>query len=676
MRHIAAVLTMLTSTSAIAAEAPEIIVTGQGLDRSAGDLAYDTITIDRDQMLQSASGRLEDVLRDAAGFQQFRRSDARSAHPTSQGATLRGLGGNASSRALVLLDGVPQIDPFGGWVSWSAYDPIRLGSARVTRGGGSGVYGSGALAGTIELTSAGPDELSPMWGGLSYGSRDSVDADMGVSANLGGGYATLGASYARGDGFVPIVKEDRGIVDRAAKYEQGSVAARAVLPINGATELQANGLIMYDKRDRGVDFTGNRNVGADASLRLVGRGTWGWEAVAWLQTRQFESQFASIQNSRSTASLTLDQYNVPATGIGARAEIRPPLGDGVELRLGSDARQTQGQTKEHYLFTAGVPANRREAGGRTRTAGAFVDLTLNPMESLTLTGGARIDRWWIQNGFLNQHSLSTGLPVVGNIPAGYPDRAGWKPTGRAGIAFKPAGAVTLRAAGYLGWRLPTLNELYRPFRVGNDTTAANPLLRPERLKGIDTGIDFRPLPGVRFGASIFYNKLDHAVANVTLAQSPTGTTRQRQNVDAVRSRGLELDGAVAFAPWSLSASYAYVDARVRSSGAALALDGLRPAQTPHHNASATLGWAQPGGPNGSVTLRYIGRQYEDDQNSRVLRDALTMDAVARMPLGTALSVEVRGENIANARVDAAISSDGIVERATPRTLWLGVNYRM
>ena len=252
------------------AEKPEIIVTGTGLSTGAGDAAYDVVTIDRDRLTGSASGRLEDILRDAAGFQQFRRSDARSAHPTSQGATLRGLGGNASSRALILLDGVPQADPFGGWVSWSAFDPTRLGLIRVTRGGGSGAYGPGALAGTIELMSAGPTQLSPLWGGFAYGSRDSVDADLGLSAPLGGGFASLSANYARGDGFTPIVAAARGPADRPAPYEQASAAARAVIPIGAETELHANGLLMLDKRDRGVDFTDNRNIGADASLRLVG----------------------------------------------------------------------------------------------------------------------------------------------------------------------------------------------------------------------------------------------------------------------------------------------------------------------------------------------------------------------------------------------------------------------
>src|SRR3712207_3601530 len=157
------------------AQEAEIVVTGQGLRPALGEEVYDTVVIGRERLTGSASNRIEDILRDVPGFQLFRRSDARTANPTSQGATLRALGGNASSRALLLLDGVPQTDPFGGWVSWPAYDPWRLGAVRVVRGGGSGVNGPGALAGTIELISAGPAELRGVTAAAAYGSRDSID---------------------------------------------------------------------------------------------------------------------------------------------------------------------------------------------------------------------------------------------------------------------------------------------------------------------------------------------------------------------------------------------------------------------------------------------------------------------------------------------------------------------
>src|SRR5207253_6516518 len=158
MRSAAPFLLLALAAGPACAQSDEIVVTGRGLGEAPGEAVFDVVTVDRARLQESASNRLEDVLRDVPGFQLFRRSDARSANPTSQGATLRALGGNASSRALLVLDGVPQTDPFGGWLSWPAYDPRRLGQIRVTRGGGSGVNGPGALAGTIELESAAASE--------------------------------------------------------------------------------------------------------------------------------------------------------------------------------------------------------------------------------------------------------------------------------------------------------------------------------------------------------------------------------------------------------------------------------------------------------------------------------------------------------------------------------------
>ena len=98
-----------------------------------GTRAYSIATVDAERLQNNASGRIEDVLKDVAGLTAFRRSDSRSANPTSQGVTLRSLGGNAASRALVLLDGVPIADPFAGYLPWSALDPGRLGSVSVVR---------------------------------------------------------------------------------------------------------------------------------------------------------------------------------------------------------------------------------------------------------------------------------------------------------------------------------------------------------------------------------------------------------------------------------------------------------------------------------------------------------------------------------------------------------------
>ncbi len=654
------------------AHAQDIIVTA-ALPDPASDRAYDVVVIERERLTNTASNRVEDALRDVAGLQQFRRTDARSANATSQGATLRGLGGNASSRALLVLDGVPQSDPFGGWVTWPAYATERLGRIVVTRGGGSGAYGSGALAGTIELKSVGADAKSGA--SLAYGSRDSVEASGLIARKLGGGFAFASANYARGDGFVPIARPQRGPADIAAPYEQASVALRGVAPLSAATDLQTSLLAFTDRRTRGTILSGNGGDGADASVRIVHRGRWQYSALGYIQVRKFQSRFVSVDAARATVSQTVDQYNVPSTGIGARFEVRPPLGERLELRLGGDWRRTVGETNELFTYVAGAPTRSREAGGSADTLGGFAELT-GELGGVTLTGSARLDHWTLGQGRLIERTIATGAPIRNEIAA---PRDGWEPTGRAGIAWT-RDAVGVRAAAYLGWRLPTLNELYRPFRVGADATAANAALSPERMRGAEIGVDLRPAKGVALRATAFTNRLTNAIANVTLGTGPGvfpgvgfvaagGAYRQRLNVAAIRSRGLELDASFTQGDASLTASYAYTDARVRASGIAAPLDGLRPAQVPRHLTSATLGWRWA-----SATLRYVAAQFEDDGNSRRLRDGLTIDAVAAVPLTGTLRLVLRGENLTDTRVEAAISGAGLVERAGPRTVWIGLRY--
>lgn len=660
---------------------PEIVVTGRGLADRPGDRAFDVVEIDRARIGANAANRLESVLADVAGLQQFRRSDSRTANPTSQGITLRGLGGNAASRALLILDGVPQADPFGGWVAFPAYATGRLGRVRVTRGGGSGFQGPGALAGTIELDSATPDQLAPLTGSVAYGSRDSIDAQGSAALVRSGGFAVLSGAYARGDGFIPIVADSRGAIDRPAPYEQASGALRTVVALAAQTELQANLVAFTDTRDRGTPFTANRSEGADASLRLVGRGRWGWSALGYVQSRAFASSFASINAARTTATQTLDQYNTPATGVGARLEVAPPLGEAIRLRLGADIRRVSGRTQENYTYVAASPTRRRVAGGHNVTGGLFADGSVEA-GAITLSLGGRIDRWRIAGGFLNERTLATGAAIT---DLSFADRSGTEATGRVGLAWRVAGPVTLRTAAYRGWRLPTLNELYRPFRVGADATAANAALSPERLSGVEAGITIAPTTTTGIAATLFHNRMDDAIANVTAGAGPGnfplagfvaagGVYRVRANLDGIRSNGLELDATWRPGPVGLRASWSHVDAQVRADGTAAPLDGLRPAQTPRDQLSATIDGTYRRAA-AALTLRHVARQFEDDQNRRTLAPATTVDGYVAIPLTAALAIEGRAENLTDAQVEAGISGADIVERATPRTLWLGLRYR-
>ncbi|MGA1818316.1 TonB-dependent receptor [Sphingobium sp. WW5] len=644
-------------------EAASIVVTGTGLSLPPGTPAYGSVTIDRDRLEDAASGRIESVLADVAGFQQFRRSDSRASNPSNQGATLRALGGNASSRTLVLLDGVPVADPFFGYIPFSALVPDRLALVRVTRGGGSGAFGAGAVAGTIELASATRDQMPVFGASAYYGSRDATELSASIAPDLGSGYVSLSGRWDRGDGFQTTPRDQRVAATVPAAYDSWSTNLRAVAPIDATSEIQFRGTLFQDNRT--LRFAGADSVsqGQDASIRYISRGRWQVDALAYLQARNFSNIVISSTSFRKS----LDQRNTPSTGIGGKIELRPPVGADHVLRIGVDTRFATGDMFED-AYNAGIASNpltaRRHAGGDQISSGIFAedDWTIG---KLVLTGGIRADRWSIRNGFYKAESAAG----VVTQDSSYANRSDWAFSGRAGALYHISDAVALRGAAYSGFRLPTLNELYRPFVVFPITTQANAALKPEKLKGVEGGIDLTPASGVQLSATLFYNRLDDAIANVTI----DSVTRKRQNVNAIVAKGVELTASAQLpADFSLLASYAYSHSKVDAPG--MAFDGFAPAQVPRHSASATLAWAPKAGPELSATLRYTAKQYEDDLQGDVLPDALTLDAIARLPIGHGISLVARGENLFDEDV-VTRNAGGSIDLGTPRTLWIGVTVR-
>jgi len=127
-----------------------VVVEAARLPPSPTDKAFSIVTIDSEAI--ATAPRLDEALTATPGVQLFRRTSSQASNPTTQGISVRSIAGSGASRALVLLDGVPQNDPFGGWVLWTGLPTIAIEQARIVRGAGAGPYGAGALTGTIQLS--------------------------------------------------------------------------------------------------------------------------------------------------------------------------------------------------------------------------------------------------------------------------------------------------------------------------------------------------------------------------------------------------------------------------------------------------------------------------------------------------------------------------------------------
>lgn len=648
----------------------EVVVVAPRLPEAAGEETYSSFTID--PVLIENAVRLDEALRVAPGVALFRRNDSAAANPTIQGLAVRAIAPSGAGRALVTLDGQPMNDPFGGWVIWGALSAETIESADVLRGAGAGPYGAGALTGSVRLRERrGPGAvLNAEAGELGYARFSGVgEAENGAFSLM------LGGSAQVSDGWV-AVRHGRGLADVALASD--SVAGVARAEWRGESLVLSARLGAYSEwRSAGLAGAESTSEGTSLSVTLAEpRGDFAWRVQAWAMQSDLANTSVAVAPGRNSTTPANNQYETPALGWGANAAVRWSDADGG-LELGADLRAADGETRELFSFMGGAFTRSRIAGGRTLTGGVYAE-GWRDLGDWLLTGGVRVDVTRAVDGERIERLLSTGAPTLVFTPE---DSETVAPTARIG-ARRELGELFVRGAAYAGFRPPTLNELHRPFRVGNDVTEANASLEPERLLGIDAAIGGEHRTW-SWSAGVFATQLEDAIVNVTLGAGPGtfppgvfvpagGAYRQRQNAGLIEALGVEAEAqGVLRDRLSWRAAFAYTHARFDSGP----LEGLRPAQAPEWSASAGLDWRASDATTLSAALIYESSRFEDDLNSRVLDGATSLDLRVEQGLSETLSIYAALDNALDANVETAETADGIESFGPPRAFRLGLRLR-
>jgi len=509
----------------------EITVTATRKETRLADTPSSVVVVSRESLGNSAAPTLDDALRQVPGFTLFRRSGSRTANPTTQGVSLRGLGASGASRALVLDDGVPLNDPFGGWIYWGRVPRLGISRVEVVRGGGADLYGSGAMGGVVQFIRRADEEVSAE---LSYGQQSTANGQLYAATKRGEWRAAFTADLFRTGGYVLVQPSQRGAVDREADSRHAGVDATVS---RGGFFVRAS---HYDEsRHNGTPLQIN-----DTTIRqlILGADLSGLSLRAYAGDQDYRQTFSAVAADRLSERLTVDQ-RVPSRSRGGSAQWFPFARGGHVIVTGGDVRQVSGESDEGTT----------RVSGSQRIDAAYVEDVMTLTPRLSATAALRVDRWR--------------------------DTA-WSP--RATLLFRATDRLAFTAAAYRAFRAPTLNELIRGFRVGNVVTLANEDLGPERLSAIEAGVRSGPIR-----ATLFSMTTTDTIANVTLSSTPTLITRQRQNFGSSRSRGLELDFEQSIgADWNLDAGWLSTDARLSS--------GKRSPQVPRHQATLQLRFKNAG----------------------------------------------------------------------------------
>lgn len=664
----------------------DVVVTAARLPPAAGEAAFSVIRIDG-RTLDRAT-RLDEALATVPAVSLFRRTSSLGANPTTQGISLRAIAPSGAGRTLVTLDGEPLNDPFGGWVIWSQVAPESLQGVDIVRGAGAGPYGAGALTGVIALR-----ERDTAGGVLDVSAGDFGGRRLAAAATLTGTRiaVTGSALYERSDGYTPVRGALAGAADTPLDLEIRNAALRADLGIDEATALSLR--ISAYEEDRGSGLAGARSSasgqGYSATLaRTPGRNRLGWRAQVWRRESDFANSAVAVAAGRGATTPANDQYATPAVGWGGNVALRRSaldLGGGrLEWELGADARFSDGETQERFRFMGGQFTRDRFAGGETSVAGGYAEGSWSGGPWL-VAGGLRLDRWKNAAGRRLELDRATGQPTLDEV---YPDRSGEVFSARLGVRRALTGKLSARAAAYSGFRPPTLNELHRPFRVGNDLTEANAALEPERLQGVEAGLSWDSAR-TTLGATVFANRIEDAIVNVTIGAGPGvipvlpragfvpagGVLRQRQNAGVIHATGIELSVEHRFDDVTLVGAISATDAELDGGSAAPQLTGLRPAQAPALSATAGVDWRV----SDRLTLggrgRYEARRFDDDLNSRVLDAAFTADVRAEWRVRDGIVAYAAADNLFDEDVEVAETGVGVEGFGPPRTVRAGLLLR-
>ena len=570
-----------------------VTVTPTRTEQRLGDVPASVSIVDKETIRRSPAIVVDDVLRLVPTFSLFRRTSSLSAHPTAQGVSLRGVGPSGVSRSLVLIDGIPFNDPFGGWVYWTRVPLESVERIEVVDGTSSSVYGNYAMGGVINVVSARPRprtfELR-----TQYGSNDSPKADFFASNVWGNFGASVEGSAFATDGFPQVIENERGAVDTKAAVDYQNLALK--VDYSPAPRLNAfvRGGYFREERDNAkvttvgpplaeANDTTWKSISGGVRMTLPDQSD--LQARVFGDFETFHSNFMAVaagpppvSTPRAIGRMTLLQ-RVPTTGVGAMAQWSRAFSTQVLLSGGADWRRIEGASHEQGLdpVTGSTVTLIREAGGTQQSSGAFVQGQMWPATRVSVTLSGRVDHWRNYDARNLETTVATGLPTAASRTL--PDKEDTVFSPRAAVLYHVNDRVTAWSSLGWGFRAPTLNELYRQFRVGALLTLANDQLGPERLIGGEVGVNLAPLQDLTVRSTWFDNRVENPVSNVTIALN----TQQRQNLGRTRIWGVQTDAEYRLSTeWRVGAGYMFNQAKVKEFDANPALVGKYLPQVPKH----------------------------------------------------------------------------------------------
>jgi vitamin B12 transporter len=544
--------------------------------------------------------------------------------------------GTNSSHVLVLRDGMPLNDPSTPQSLFDFGNDLLSDVERieVIRGPMSGLYGSGAIGGVVNLitrSGRGTNRAFTATGEIASGSQSTAAASAVVAGETRGiDYALIGQGLTtQGHNIVP-----RRLATSIGERDGARIGTvTANLGAQLGERFRVFGFARWRENKADLDQAGRDDPNYTARNRsgMWRAGVAGALVPGWLDTtlavgqsrdnRQFRDRpdqfaFSGSDDSRYIGTRTVYQWDntlrLPEAGVV----------DAAAVTFG--AQRIEDRVDVQVRFDGPFGPFTQDVDRSTRSDAAYLGAQLRLFRRLDLTANVRHES-----------------------PRDFSDTTTWRV---GGVLTVPEAALSVHAAYGTSFRAPTLFDL---FGVGSFGFRGNPNLRPEKGRGGEAGVALDlaalGLASGRLSATYFRTRITDLIND-----DPTFTTRI--NVGRVDIEGVESALDLTPAPWlDLRAAYTWTVAQDADSGAQL----LR---RPRHRGSlgATL-WANPRlsiapevlifGPAADVLYADSGTFQGRGRNP----GGVVINLAARWRATGALELFALGRNITNSRYEPANS---------------------
>jgi iron complex outermembrane receptor protein len=415
---------------------------------------------------------------------------------------------------------------------------------------------------------------------------------------------TLRASYTLGTWRN---EADRG-VDSFLRDATGAVVTSGPVPV--AVNIDGRSFTIAP-----TDFAASRasleHVIQALSLKSSTRGVWDWEAAASVYDYRRDTVRAQVPNaSMPSAGRTTDQGGTGWSTLALKGIWRPEgLGGAHIAEFGAqrDAFKLRTLVSDTPEWAAGDAAARFSGfNGDTTLTSLWAQDAWRFAPAWKTVLGLRVENWRAFNGSISNATTTNT----------FADRDETHLSPKAALSWQTSDDWTLRASVGRAVRMPTVSELFQGSISATDIVNNDPDLKPEKSWTTELTAERELGHGV-LRTTLFFERTTDALYSQVNATAG-GTVATIQNVDAIRTAGLELalqTSDLIVKGFDLSGSVTYANSKIVRNDKFPASVGMWQPRVPQWRAALLASYSPDERWSGSLGLRYSGKQYGQLDNS-------------------------------------------------------------